>query len=144
MRSAVLAGLVLLAGCQGGQDSAPVAASDGPTATAAASPVLPGLPDPPPNIPQYQALGTEPFWSLTSSPGSLRYSSPEALDGISFRVRTEFDGEVTRYTGTLQGKPVVLEIKPGTCSDGMSDTVYPYKAAFTWGERTEQGCARRQ
>lgn len=141
MRSGVLAGLVLLAGCQSGQDSAPVAASDAPAATAAASPVLP---DPPPNIPQYQALGTEPFWSLTSSPGSLRYSSPEALDGISFPVRTTFEGEVTRYAGTLQDKPVVLVITPGTCSDGMSDTVYPYKAAFTWGGRTEQGCARRK
>lgn len=139
MRSTVLAGLVLLAGCQGGQDSAPVTASDAPAATAAVSPVLP---EPPPNTPQYQALGTEPFWSLASSPGSLRYSSPEALDGITFQVTTAFEGEVTRYTGALQGKPVVLEIKPGTCSDGMSDTVYPYKAAFTWGDRTEQGCAR--
>jgi uncharacterized membrane protein len=170
MRSAVLLGLVVLAGCKPAEQapaepSASAAESidliGSPSDPPAPPPTVPGdlskpspsasnapkvklsdLPPPPDGIPQFQALGTEPFWSFKSSPGRLNYSSPEVPEGAEFMVNAAWSGKVTRYTGTLQGKPMVLTIEPGTCSDGMSDTVYAYKATFKWGDRTEQGCAR--
>ncbi|HOB14812.1 MAG TPA: hypothetical protein PK680_07050 [Novosphingobium sp.] len=125
MRSALLAGLVLLAGCQGKLDSSPGTPATGHTDQ------------------HLQAFGTEPFWSLEVLPGSkLRYSSPENLDGTIFTVSETNDGSRLRYVGTLDGKAAVLTIEPGECNDGMSDEVFAHKASFNWGEQTEQGCAR--
>jgi uncharacterized membrane protein len=129
MRSAVLA-LLVLAGCEREFPSA--------KETVAAAPA-PSSPVPPPG--PMQALGVEPFWSFDILPGQLRYSTPENLEGTAFTVRAEALDKGWRFTGTLEGKALALTITSGTCSDGMSDTVYPFKASFTWGERTEQGCA---
>lgn len=93
-------------------------------------------------VQHFQALGTEPFWSLDVLDDQLRYSSPEVLDGKAFPASVKREGQTYRFTGTLDGQAVLLTIEPGQCSDGMSDTSYPYKASFTWGSRTEQGCAR--
>lgn len=75
-------------------------------------------------------------------PGKLIYSSPEVQQGMVIAARFSGEGKRLLFSGTMQGKPVVLTIEPGTCSDGMSDTVYAYKAVFIWGEQTERGCAR--
>ena len=114
--------------------NAPTSATNSATSIATPRPTEP--------VKHLQALGTEPFWSIEVLPGELHYSSPENLAGTTFGSAETKDGKATRYTGRLEGKSVVLRVEPGTCSDGMSDTVYPYKATFTWGERTEQGCAR--
>lgn len=89
-----------------------------------------------------QALGTEPFWSVDVLPGQLRYSDPENIAGIQFAATRADMGTHVRYSGTMQGKAVVLVIEPGRCSDGMSDTVYSFKASLTIAGNTEQGCAR--
>ena len=162
MRSALLLGLVLLAGCKPAEQAPAkpdendlvltVTASDiPPTDQVAPPPTVPGERKKQPKVPgadalvrgkRYQALGTEPFWSLEVLPGKLIYTSPEVQPGIAVTYTLTGQGKQLRYSGTLQGKPMVLTIEPGECSDGMSDTVYPYKASFTWGDRTEQGCAR--
>ena len=148
MRSAALIALVLVTGCKGQSDPEIAAAEASGKSTSVASP-LPGQPGsiypdqlPPPTVLQFEALGTEPFWSVETGPGHLRYASPEVLEGIEFEAKAVRTGKAWRYTGTLQNKPVVLTIEPGECSDGMSDTVYKLKANFTWGERADHGCAR--
>ena len=159
MRSAALAGLVVLGACDsttppkdkveniiikdGSTAAESVEASSTGAATGTEIQATTSATQPPAEpVKQLQALGTEPFWSLDVLPGKLRYSSPDNLEGTQFTSTEAKDGKATRYTGQLEGKTVILRIEPGTCSDGMSDTVYPYKATFTWGERTEQGCAR--
>ena len=161
MRSAVLAGLMLLAGCgqkaaepdmvtvdlKGSPTDPPPPAPDHPVPQPAQKPAPappstePGaVPAQPPQ--HFQALGTEPFWSFEVLPGKLIYSSPEVQQGMVIAARFSGEGKRLLFSGTMQGKAVVLTIEPGTCSDGMSDTVYAYKAAFRWGEQTESGCAR--
>ncbi len=148
MRSAVVAGLVLLAGC--GQEPAkpPSPSPETSKATIVSShvsavvhPSAPLVP-PPPGLTHFQALGTEPFWSIDVAPGKLAYSSPEVQPAVAIAATFLTEGKKLRFSGTMDGKPVVLTIEPGTCSDGMSDTVYAYKATFRWGGQTEQGCAR--
>ena len=78
--------------------------------------------------------------------GKLLYTSPEQQTAVAIEAHVTAigkhgDGGLV-WEGWMAGKPVTLTIREGQCSDGMSDTVYPYKATFTWGERTEQGCAR--
>ena len=160
MRSALLAGLMLLAGC--GQKAAepdmvtadlkgsltdpppPVPNHPAPQPAQKPAPVTPGIePAVPAQPPQhFQALGTEPFWSLEVLPGKLVYTSPEVQHGVVVAARFSGEGKRLLFSGTMHGKPVMLSIEPGSCSDGMSDTVYAYKAAFIWGAQTEQACAR--
>ena len=149
MRSAAMMALAVLAGCQDAPQADKPAAADVSEATAIPAPLpTPSAPSPEPSSapakpPQhFQALGTEPFWSFEVLPGKLIYSSPEVQQGMVIAARFSGEGKRLRFSGTMEGKPVVLTIEPGTCSDGMSDTVYAYKANFTWGEQTEQGCAR--
>lgn len=130
MRRVAVLVLLALAGCEG---KAPIAATETASAPAPAMPAMP-----------FQALGTEPFWSIEVLPGQMRYSNPENIAGTTFAATEARDGQGMRYSGTLDGQPVTLLVKPGTCSDGMSDTVYPWQALLTIGERTEQGCARER
>lgn len=139
MRSAVLAGLALLAGCGENSpeqiDTVDVVAPEPASSPASAA-----------GEQTFQALGTEPFWSFEVLDGKLLYTSPEQQTAVAIEAHVTAigkhgDGGLV-WEGRMDGKPVILTIREGQCSDGMSDTVYPYKATFTWGERTEQGCAR--
>jgi uncharacterized membrane protein len=90
----------------------------------------------------FQALGTEPFWAVEVTPGRLRYSTPENQEGTDFPARRTIEGEAQVWTGPLEGGQFTLRIAPGTCSDGMSDTVYAYTAMVAFAGETRQGCAR--
>ena len=157
MRSAAVMALAVLAGCEqkaaepdmvttdlkGSLTDPPPSVPDYPVPQPAPKPApatASAVPAPPPQ--NFQALGNEPFWSFEVLPGKLIYSSPEVQQGMVIAARFSGEGKRLRFSGTMQGKPVVLTIEPGTCSDGMSDTDYAYKASFAWGEQTEQGCAR--
>jgi uncharacterized membrane protein len=148
MRRALLALAALaLTACDSqepAKKSEPVAAQTGPI-TAHPSPPAPQVAiakpaeklDAPAKLTKFQAFGTEPFWGLEILPGKLVYGSPEVPDGITFEARMKWEGKRRVFRGALQGKPVLLAIEPGICSDGMSDRIWRYKAEFTWGERTK-------
>lgn len=147
MRRSVLLGLMAAVGC--GQPTeerrSPIAVeSEAKSASVAPQgvPSATNLSPSPATAQNYQALGTEPFWSLEVLPGKLIYTSPETQSGVVIAARLSNAGKQLRYSGEMDGKNVMLTIERGECSDGMSDTVYSHKASFTWGDRTEQGCAR--
>jgi heat shock protein HslJ len=84
----------------------------------------------------YDALGTEPFWSL------------EAYDNImSFNDGDEQITRVMEYraTSTLNGwryvsKNVTADVTFTQCSDGMSDRTYKDTVTVTRGKETFKGC----
>lgn len=122
--------------------------SEAPVPMAAATP-LP-VPPPPaapaaPDLPaRFRATGTEPFWGAAVDGGSLSYSTPEFPDGMRVDVtRKVEDGSVT-FSGTIDGKPLQLAVSAGPCSDGMSDTVYPWSVTRTIGPDIQRGCAREE
>lgn len=95
---------------------------------------------------KFQALGTEPFWSIEVNGDTLFYSSPEQQTPVAIAAHLTAMGKHgdggLRYVGAMEGRTVALTIRRGQCSDGMSDRVYPFNAEFEWGDRTLQGCAR--
>ncbi len=142
----VFAGGAALAGCQPEANMDP-AVQETPTAQAAAA--LQAAATPPesassPVIERYLALGTEPFWSVEVSPGQLRYSTPEDIPGAIFAAQRSVGTGGITYTGMFKGQTASLRISDGECSDGMSDTVYAYRAAFTLAEKMLNGCARKR
>lgn len=126
----ITSGLLALAGCT----PAPPA---GPTQTTAelqqATTVFPQ---------QLQALGNEPFWSVQADGQQLHWSSPENLQGIALEAVREQVGDVLHYRGQMAGGEVTLTIQVKPCSDGMSDTQYPWTAQWQQGGTLFKGCAR--
>ncbi|MBN8500235.1 MAG: hypothetical protein J0M19_03675 [Sphingomonadales bacterium] len=89
-----------------------------------------------------KALGTEPFWAVNVMLGRLTYSTPESPEWTVVTTQLTEQGDTLRYSGKLDGKDFILIISKGTCSDGMSDTIYPLTAKLTIGAEVRQGCAR--
>lgn len=153
MRSAALLALLALAACKPAEQPAPPPGAES-QASPSASPTPTGSPGPAsrseptatasPLPARMQALGTEPFWSIEIAPEGLRYSDPENIAGTAFAATAVSAEGGRRWSGTLAGEPLVLLVVPGTCSDGMSDTVYPFTATLVRAGRTLNGCARKR
>ena len=89
-----------------------------------------------------RAVGTEPFWAALLAGTTLTYMTPEDQQGTPIAVRREEQDGAAVFHGKLAGTPLRLRIAAATCSDGMSDTVYPYLAELTVGGQLRRGCAR--
>lgn len=83
----------------------------------------------------YRALGTEPFWAATVADGALILETPDAPPR-RFAVASTPQG--------WAGEGVRLDIRPGPCSDGMSDTRYADKAVLLVGEHRFEGCGGKR
>ena len=91
---------------------------------------------------RFRAIGTEPFWSVQVQDGKLTYSTPEMPDGLTVPATMRRSGQIVTYAATIDGKPLELEVARQTCSDGMSDTVYPLAVIRRIGPDIQRGCAR--
>lgn len=135
--------LMALAGCvrRPADDRAIVADSTKAPAPSRAS-SRPGL-----VITEWVALGNEPFWNVSIMPDSIVWRTPEHLEGIHFPpAARERSGNVIRWQTARTGTPASLDvsIESVTCSDGMSDRVYPYKATLELDAQTFTGCAEQR
>lgn len=91
---------------------------------------------------RFRAIGTEPFWSVQVQDGTLTYSTPDMPDGLTVPATMRRSGEAMIHSATIDGKPLELEVSRQTCSDGMSDTVYPLAVIRRIGPDVQRGCAR--
>lgn len=89
----------------------------------------------------FRAIGTEPFWGLAVDGATARYSTPEIPESIATHVVRRRDGNIESLSGKLGDLPFVLIVRPGSCSDGMSDRTYPFVASLRIGETALSGCA---
>ena len=114
-------------------------------ALAAAPANLAEPPADPPAAPQnarYRFTGTEPFWGGTIEGANILYQTPDDQEGKTITTTMTKEGPTLRFSGELGGQPFVLKLTPGTCSDGMSDTVYPLHAVLAVRGEPRQGCAK--
>lgn len=87
-----------------------------------------------------KALGTEPFWSLGIDGDTVAYSTAEQPAAVAARVeRRETAGELA-LGGVLAGDAITVNVTRETCSDGMSDRVYPYAVKVRLGAKQLAGC----
>lgn len=91
---------------------------------------------------RFRAIGTEPFWSVQVQDGTLTYSTPDMPDGLTVPATIRRSGDAMIHSATIDGKPLELEVSRQTCSDGMSDTVYPLAVIRRIGPDVQRGCAR--
>lgn len=143
MRGYSLAALALLAAC-GSPAPAPEATQPSAAIASAAAAAAATATAAPEQWEKLQAVGTEPFWSVEIQTGQLRYSTPESIEGTTFPATRRSEGPRVIFSGTLEGQPFTLTLEPATCSDGMSDTVYPFAATRSIGTDMQRGCARNK
>ena len=76
--------------------------------------------------------GTEPFWGLALTQTGVFYSTPEH-DPISLRIAeiltaSGFQGQPAAIIAIGDGHTAIATIRVQECSDGMSDTTFPWSA----------------
>lgn len=103
----------------------------------------------PAKVENFVAFGTEPFWSVTVNRNGIVYSSPEVskrtypyVAPIKAEGRPIDVVRVYRLNGQPNGTLIIK--KTDSCSDGMSDNVYPYEAILILGNQVMEGCAERR
>jgi len=85
--------------------------------------------------------GTEPFWGGETTGKQLTYSTPDNPEGVEIAIQRFAGRGGLSLSGRLDGEPFDLTVTAGTCSDGMSDRVYPFVATLLLGDQTRNGCA---
>jgi uncharacterized membrane protein len=152
MRLSTVWALLALASCRGPEASDDRhATAAGPAQAAASAPAASPPPSTAPVAPtpaglalpaRFTALGTEPFWAAKVDGARLTYSTPEDQAGQAVAVARTSHGAAVEVAGTLAGKRLTLTLSAGPCSDGMSDTVYPFAVRRRLGDDEQRGCAR--
>ena len=92
-----------------------------------------------------RALGTEPFWGIEMTPQELVFTGVDRPDFRAPNPGARIEGEIAVIAARdPQGLALTIKLKPATCSDGMSDYVYPLEVEVTLGAETLKGCAAPQ
>ena len=136
--------LLLLSACDGPSPppSNQAAPADSPAVRVAPQNELAPVPESHPWSPSGYALsGNAPAWGGTVTGTSVRYMVPEDQFGRVVETRVTNAPDRETYTGNLRGRPFVLTLTAGPCSDGMSDHVYAFTARLEVDGEIRSGCA---
>ena len=145
MKFAIASLSLLLVACQPSQppaDPAPPAAVVAPATPAAETPSakrVPGQENVEP-LRIFRAFGTEPFWGVNVEGTRLTYTTPENQAGVVMEGTRKTLADGVEISGQHDGKPFVLTVGNGTCSDGMSDNTYSMVSTFRYGDIDYKGC----
>lgn len=92
-----------------------------------------------------RALGTEPFWGVEIGPDEIVFTGVDRPDFRAPNPGARLQGAVAIIAAKdAAGAELVITLRPDTCSDGMSDFVYPLGAEIAFGGETLTGCAASQ
>lgn len=100
----------------------------------------------------FKCVGTEPFWGLTINDRQIHFSSPDSEFDLrpaqpsSARGMAEDYVLVYRTQKVTADEPVTIVLQKSLnsqCSDGMSDTSYPYYGVLVTGESVFSGCCQK-
>ncbi|MGL5291452.1 MAG: hypothetical protein ACRC9T_05965 [Vibrionaceae bacterium] len=84
------------------------------------------------------AFGNGPAWSVTMLKQELHYA-PRGAKEQHFKLTSLKNSKSALH---FEAKEADLKIQQGFCNDGMSDSVFGWKATFTLAGKPMRGCAR--
>lgn len=100
-------------------------------------------------VEQFIVRGAEPFWSITINRNNIIYSTPDIKEKkYPFTAPLTAEGRprdlvrVYRLNGQPSGTLMIRKVD--SCSDSMSDKVYPYSATLILGNKVFDGCAEKK
>lgn len=123
--------------------TAAAAATPAPDAPAAL-PIPPALPIPEAVKGELYGAGTEPFWGIRISGTTMVLTTPGPEHDEVKEFKTEYSTALGGNAHVWSSGPLSVTVAGGECSDGMSDTTYPYSVeAVLIGDETLtlKGCA---
>lgn len=86
-------------------------------------------------------VGTEPFWSGTVRHNRLVFKSPDNERGETIRVRRADAAGRVLFRGRMAREGMfTMTVRAGRCSDGMSESDYPYDVTIAFGSNRIRGC----
>lgn len=88
----------------------------------------------------FRFAGNEPFWGGEVTGTSLRYSTPENVDGVTVAVERFAGLGGLGLSGKLDGENFDMAITEEPCSDTMSDRTYPFSVTLRIGREGRSGC----
>lgn len=88
-----------------------------------------------------RALGTEPFWGVTIRPDALVYGGVDRPETQMANPGPRREGDAVVIAADARGEAFTVTLRDATCSDGMSDRIYPLKAEVRYRGETLEGCA---
>jgi uncharacterized membrane protein len=91
----------------------------------------------------YRVVGTEPFWGVRVDGDTLHFTTIDDQAGKHLTGTHTLREDGIGYVGKDGATAFELDIVRGECSDGMSDTVYAFKASFRYGDTAYEGCAEQ-
>jgi len=92
-----------------------------------------------------RALGTEPFWGIDIGPDEIVFTGVDRPEFRAPNPGARLQGAVAIIAAKDKaGAELVITLRPDTCSDGMSDFVYPLGAEVALGGEVLTGCAASQ
>ena len=89
------------------------------------------------------ASGNEPFWSVEVEGGTLVYSTPEQMPGVTLHAEREDRPDGVLFHGRDGDRAFELRITDEACQDSMSGWNFDFTARVAHGDRVLTGCARR-
>lgn len=122
------------------------------TAAAAAAPAAPAEPWPPaPKLAEavkgeLRGAGTEPFWGIEITAQKITLTTPGLENDETNEFKPEYSTALGAAAHTWTSGPLTVTVSEGACSDGMSDTNYPYAIEVTLigkNAMSLKGCAYR-
>lgn len=98
-----------------------------------------------PAVFEFSCRGTEPFWLIEVYPDSIVYERAGGKKILYPASKAQAKGDSTFYiTQTIvygDTSNLTIKIAPDSCSDGMSDQVYPFSATIFRDGEVLRGCA---
>ena len=97
----------------------------------------------------FNVVGTEPFWNVKINRNGIVYSSPQVRErkypySVPLKAQGRPSDLVRVYQLRGQQSGTLILRKVSSCSDGMSDKVYPYNATLMFGNQVFDGCAEKK
>ncbi len=87
-------------------------------------------------VPAYQALGTEPGWTLSVTPKTITYEGDYGSVTITETTPKRFRPAPGTYAGTR----LTVTIAATECSDGMSERTYRHTVTVIADGKSVSGC----
>lgn len=92
----------------------------------------------------FRISGTEPFWGMQITQRRITFEAlgfpKQTFPYVPPIKAAGKPAQAVRIYQLGAGNTLIIQ-KVDRCSDGMSDTIYPYSALFIWGRQVWSGCA---
>ena len=97
----------------------------------------------PVGVPSYQALGSEPFWSLAIGDRRIVLSSSLHEGELSWpRTLPQIAGETRRWESVAGTSRIIIEARPGPC-ETEGEEIFEDHVVVRTGELELTGCGGR-